>query len=126
VSPMIYSILCEYEPAAQMMTTLHFNNIIAASGVHRYEWLIDGTEGSLVASQSELAVCLKENPTAKVTFPIRGRWFPDAFGGSMGEMMQALTEAREPMTSGRDNLNSIRIADAAVESSQTGQTVGLR
>src|SRR5207244_10840633 len=50
VSPMIYSILCEYEPQAQVMTTLHFNNIIAATGLHRYEWLIDGTEGSLAAS----------------------------------------------------------------------------
>ena len=66
VSPMIYSILCEYEPGAQVMTTLHFNNIIAASGLHRYEWLIDGTEGSLVASQSEVTVCLKENPAASI------------------------------------------------------------
>src|SRR5204862_1903267 len=115
VSPMIYSILCEYEPEAQMMATLHFNNIVAASGLHRYEWLIDGTEGSLVASQTEVAVCLKENPGAKTTFPIRGRWFPDAFGGSMGEMMCALAERREPQTSGRDNLSSIRIAYAAVE-----------
>jgi len=123
VSPMIYSILCEYEPGAQVMTTLHFNNIIAASGLHRYEWLIDGTEGSLVASQSEVTVCLKENPAAKITFSIRGRWFPDAFGGSMGELMRALAEGREPQTSGRDNLNSIRIAYAAVESSESGRAV---
>jgi len=126
VSPMVYSILCEYEPAAQVMTTLHFNNIIAASALHRYEWLIDGTEGSLAASQTEVAVCLKENPGAKITFPIRGRWFPDAFGGSMGEMMRALAGRREPETSGRDNLSSIRIAYAAVESSKTGQAVELR
>jgi len=125
VSAMIYSILCEYEPATQVMTTLHFNNIVAASGLHRYEWLIDGTEGSLVASQTEVTVCLKESPGEKVTFPIRGRWFPDAFGGSMGEMMRALAERREPQTSGRDNLNSIRIAYAAVESSKTGQAVEL-
>src|SRR5436190_4151223 len=125
VSPMIYSILCEYEPEAQVMTTLHFNNIIAASGLHRYEWLIDGTEGSLAASQTEVTVCLKESPGEKVTFPIRGRWFPDAFGGSMGEMMRALTERREPQTSGRDNLNSIRIAYAAVESSRSGQAVEI-
>jgi predicted dehydrogenase len=41
----------------------------------------------------------------------------------MGEMMQALTERREPQTSGRDNLNSVRIAYAAVESSETGKAV---
>jgi hypothetical protein len=43
----------------------------------------------------------------------------------MGEMMTALTEQREPQTSGRDNLNSIRIAYAAVESSTTGEAVAL-
>lgn len=125
VSPMIYSILCEYEPQAQVMATLHFNNIIAATGLHRYEWLIDGTEGSLAASQSEVTVCLKEDRSTRVTFPIRGRWFPDAFGGSMGELMRALAEGREPETFGRDNLNTLRIAYAAVESSETGQAVSL-
>jgi predicted dehydrogenase len=125
ISPMIYSILCEYEPSAQVMTTLHFNNIIAATGLHRYEWLIDGTDGSLAASPSEVTVCLKEDRSTKITFPIRGRWFPDAFGGSMGELMRALAEGREPETSGRDNLNTLRIAYAAVESSETGQAVSL-
>lgn len=125
VSPMIYSVLCEYEPEAQLMTTLHFNNIIAASGLHRYEWFVDGTDGSLVASQSELTVCLKADAGTKVTFPIRGRWFPDAFGGSMGEMMRAISEGREPETSGRDNLDSIRVALAAVESADTGKAVEL-
>jgi predicted dehydrogenase len=125
VSPMIYSILCEYAPQAGLMATLHFNNIIAASGLHRYEWFVDGTEGSLVASQTEVTVCLKSEPHRRVTFPIRGRWFPDAFGGSMGELMNALSEGREPQTSGRDNLNSLKIAFAAVESSETGQAVAI-
>jgi predicted dehydrogenase len=125
VSPMIYSILCEYEPQAQVMTTLHFNNIIAAAGLHRYEWFVDGTAGSLAASSSEVTVCLKAEPNTKVTFLIRGHWFPDAFGGSMVEMMSALSEGREPQTSGRDNLNSLRIAFAAVESSKNGRAVEL-
>jgi predicted dehydrogenase len=123
VSPMIYTILCEYEPSAQVMSTLHFNNIVAAGALRRYEWLIDGAEGSLTATQSEVAVGLKAAPTTRVTFPIRGSWFPDGFGGSMGEMMTALTEGREPQTSGRDNLNTLRIAYAAVESSETGEAV---
>jgi predicted dehydrogenase len=125
VSPMIYTILCEYEPAAQVMSTLHFNNIISAAALRRYEWLIDGTEGSLVASQSEVSVCLKKEPDTRITFPVRGSWFPDGFGGSMGEMMAALTEGRPPQTSGRDNLNTLRIAYAAVKSSETGESVAL-
>jgi len=62
---------------------------------------------------------------AEQVFAIQGRWFPDAFGGSMGELMRAVTEGREPQTSGRDNLNSVRIAFAGVQSSQTGQVVEL-
>jgi hypothetical protein len=41
----------------------------------------------------------------------------------MGEMMRALSEGREPETSGRDNLNSLSVAFAAVESSRSGQAV---
>lgn len=43
----------------------------------------------------------------------------------MGEMLRALAEGREPATSGRDNLNTIQIAYAAVESSNLGRTVEL-
>jgi predicted dehydrogenase len=125
VSPMIYTINCEYEPEAQVMTTLHFNNIVPTGALYRYEWFVDGTEGSLCASSSELVVSFKENPQQKQVFAIQGRWFPEAFGGSMGEMMRALSEGREPQTSGRDNLNSIRIAYAAVESAATGRAVEL-
>lgn len=125
VSPMIYTILGEYPPEAKVMTTLHFNNIVAAGPLHRYEWFVDGTEGSLCASSSELAIAFKEEPHRKHVFAIQGRWFPEAFGGSMGELMRALTEGREPETSGRDNLNSLAIAYAAVESSQTGRAVEL-
>lgn len=125
VTPMIYSILCEYEPDAQMMTTIHFNNIIQTRAMHSYNWYIDGTLGSVAASQTELSVSFKDNPEQKHVYAIQGRWFPDAFGGSMGEMLRALREGREPQTSGRDNLNSIKIAYAAVQSSNSGETVHL-
>jgi predicted dehydrogenase len=125
VSPMTFTVNCEYPPERQVMATVHFNNIVAARALHRHEWFIDGTEGSVVASQSELAVAFRDRPHQKRVFQIQGRWFPDAFGGSMGELMAALSEGREPATSGRDNLNSIRIAYAAVESSQTGRVVEL-
>ncbi len=125
VTPMIYSILCEYAPEAQVMTTLHFNNIVQTRAMHRYEWFLDGTNGSACASQTELVVSFTDNPEQRQVWSIQGRWSPDAFGGSMGEMLRALAEGREPATSGRDNLNTIRIAFAAVESSNTGRTVEL-
>jgi predicted dehydrogenase len=125
VTPMIYSILCEYAPTARVMTTLHFNNIVPTRAMHRYEWFLDGTAGSLSVSQTELVVALKEDPDHKQVIALQGHWFPDAFGGSMGEMLRSLAERRDPVTSGQDNLNTVRIAYAAVESSRTGQTVEL-
>lgn len=126
VSPMIYTILCEYPPAAQLMSTLHFNNIVQVRGaLGRYEWFLDGTEGSAVASQTELAVATKQDPQRKQVFALQGSWFPEAFGGSMGELLTALAEGRPPQTAGRDNLNSVKMAYAAVESSQTGRAVDL-
>lgn len=122
VSPMIYTILLEYEPEAEVMATLHFNNITQVPKLRTYDWYLDGTEGSMAVRRDELVLQLKGESHFQ-TFQIQGSWFPDAFGGSMSEMMQALTDKREPQTSGRDNLNSVRIAYAAVESSQTGKAV---
>lgn len=125
VSPMIYSILCEYAPEAQVMATLHFNNIVQAPQLHRYEWFLDGTAGSASASQTELVVALKERSDDRYVVSLQGRWFPDAFGGSMGEMLTALSEGRPPETNGLDNLETLRIAYAAVESAETGRAVEL-
>ncbi|MGH2351754.1 MAG: Gfo/Idh/MocA family protein [Chloroflexota bacterium] len=126
VSPMIYTILCEYEPDAQVMSTLHFNNIVQVrAALGRYEWFLDGTEGSAVASQSELAVATRDDSQRKQVFALQGSWFPEAFGGSMGELLTALAEGRPPQTPGRDNLDSVKIAYAAVQSSESGRTVDL-
>lgn len=125
VSPMCHAILMEFASEHHVMAVSYFNNIVRGPKLHRYEWYLDGTEGSAMASSSELVLSLKDEPEVLRTFPIQGRWFPDAFGGSMGELMRALNENREPLTSGEDNLKSIRIAYAAVESAATGRAVEL-
>jgi predicted dehydrogenase len=125
VSPMCHAILLEYAPESRLMAVSYFNNIVRTPALHRYEWFVDGTEASAMASNDEIVVSFRENPEHKQTFHIQGRWFPDAFGGSMGELMRALREGREPQTSGRDNLDSISIAYAAVESAETGQAVEI-
>lgn len=126
VSPMTHTILMEYEPEAQLTAMSHFNNIVQTRALHRYDWFIDGTDGSLQAGQTELTLSFRESPDEKRVFAIQGKWFPDAFGGSMGELMRAVAEDREPETSGRDNLESIQIAYAAVESAETGATMTLK
>ncbi len=125
VSPMIYTIALEYAPETQVMSTLHFNNIIPARDAHSGAWYADGTQGSAVVTGDEITLYSRDRPGQQRTFRLQGRWFPDAFGASMGAFMLALAEGRDPPTSGRDNLQSIRIAYAAVESSETGRTVDL-
>jgi predicted dehydrogenase len=126
VTPMIYSILLEYAPEAQLMSTLHFNNLVRVPrALGRNEWLIDGTDGAAVASQSELRVATRDLPEKSQTLALQGAWFPEAFGGSMGELLTALAQGRVPATSGRDNLESLKLALAAVESSESGRAVQL-
>jgi predicted dehydrogenase len=125
VSPMIYTIACEYRPAMNLMSTLHFNNIVSARSSHRYEWLLDGTEGSLRVTLAELHYHSARRPDRWTTVQLGGRWFPDAFGAAMGELLLAIAEDREPEASGRDNLDTLRLAFASIESSVTGRSIEL-
>lgn len=44
------------------------------------------------------------------------RWFPDAFVGTMGQLMRAIQEGTEPEISGRDNLRTMTLVDACYQS----------
>ena len=129
VSPMIYTILFEYEESSQIMTTLHFNNIVSAPALHDHLWFLDGTRGSALLSNpmgtAKLSVSLKDSPEQVQTYEIAGTWGYEGFAGSMGEMLRSMEEGREPACTGRDNLDSIRMAVAAVESAGSGESVEL-
>jgi predicted dehydrogenase len=43
-------------------------------------------------------------------------WFPDAFKGTMGELLDSLTEGRVPKISGRQNLGTVALVDACYRS----------
>jgi predicted dehydrogenase len=45
-----------------------------------------------------------------------GSWFPDGFHGTMGELLCAIEERREPTNSARSNLRSLELCFAAVAS----------
>jgi predicted dehydrogenase len=52
-------------------------------------------------------------------------WFPDAFRGTMGELLMALKHGQQPPISGRDNLQTLRLVEAVFESARDHRMVDL-
>ena len=88
---------------------------------------IIGTRGTVSSRGPDLGVQSVELHTeAGVARPaLTGTWFNDGFAGTMGELLCAIEEDREPMNSARGNLASLRLCLAAVKSSRTGEAVSI-
>jgi predicted dehydrogenase len=54
---------------------------------------------------------------------IEGAWFPDGFHGTMGELLCAIEENREPTNGAHNNLASLALCFAAVASAERGAAV---
>ncbi len=52
-------------------------------------------------------------------------WFPDAFEGTMAQLMFAIQDNTEPEISGRDNLRTMALVDACYRSLDEHRAVGL-
>ena len=52
-------------------------------------------------------------------------WFPDAFVGTMAQLLCALEDGTEPEVSGRDNLRTMALVDAAYLSAREHRAVAL-
>lgn len=52
-------------------------------------------------------------------------WFPDAFAGTMGQLLIALETGKEPAISGRDNLKTMALVDAAYLSALQSRLIGI-
>jgi hypothetical protein len=53
-------------------------------------------------------------------------WFPDAFAGTMAQLLCALEEGREPEISGRDNLETIALCEAVRASAREHRVTTVR
>jgi predicted dehydrogenase len=53
-------------------------------------------------------------------------WFPDAFAGTMAQLLRAIEQDAEPEISGRDNLNTIATVEAVVRSAREHRVVSPR
>ncbi|MEO7317603.1 MAG: Gfo/Idh/MocA family oxidoreductase [Chthoniobacteraceae bacterium] len=56
---------------------------------------------------------------------LAGNWFREGFIGTMGELLCAIEDDREPQNSARGNLRSLAISLAAVESAACGSAVDI-
>ena len=52
-------------------------------------------------------------------------WFPDAFVGTMAQLLCALEEGSEPEISGRDNLRTMALVEACYRSADEHRAVAL-
>ena len=86
---------------------------------------VGGTTGSLVADGRDLsAQSVTLTTETGVARPVlEGQWFNDGFRGTMGELLSAIEDGRQPLNNARDNLDSLALAFAAVRSRITGQEV---
>jgi predicted dehydrogenase len=53
------------------------------------------------------------------------RWFPQAFKGTMGQLMRAIAEDAEPAISGRTTVGTMVLVEAAYRSAREGRAVAL-
>lgn len=54
---------------------------------------------------------------------LEGCWFPDGFHGTMGDLLAAIESGRPPLCNARDNLRSLALCFAAVQSAESHQAV---
>jgi predicted dehydrogenase len=97
-------------------------------------WRIEGLNGLAIG---DIGWCKDPYTTpSTIRFASKGRkdfeaptwtesWFPDAFIGTMAQLLIALEDGTEPAISGKDNLKTMALVEAAYLSSVQFRSVGL-
>ncbi len=85
-------------------------------------WRVEGLEGVAEGwlgwphypnrRPSEMRFNTRRQPDTWLTPRWKEVWFPDAFSGPMGALMDAITEGRPPENSGLDNLSTMALVEA--------------
>jgi predicted dehydrogenase len=84
-----------------------------------------GSEGTITSAGPDTRCQTVTLHTADglVSPKLEGQWFPDGFHGTMGELLLAIEEGREPSHSARNNLTGLELCFAAVASAESGEPV---
>jgi predicted dehydrogenase len=88
---------------------------------------IHGTDGTIRGSVLLGSEFLELDREGEVTrFELDGSWYPEGFAGTLGELLSAVADDREPYNSARHNLLSLELTLAACRSAdQDGASVSL-
>lgn len=99
------------------------------------KWRVEGTEGLAEGTigwpsypnHTPSTLTFTSSLQVNVWFTPRWSevWFPDAFQGPMGELMQALATGSEPNTNGVDNLKTMALIEAGYRSIRERRLVSL-
>ena len=81
-----------------------------------------GTISSIGPSHKQQQLTL-HTAAGAATPKLEGRWFPDAFRGTMGELLLAIEEDRPASIDAADNLDSLALCFAAVASADSSEPV---
>jgi predicted dehydrogenase len=87
---------------------------------------IHGTEGTIRGSVLGDDYVELEKDGLFTRYRLDGTWFPDGFAGTMGELLSAIAEDRQPYNAARHNLLSLQMTLAACRSAdEDGRPVSL-
>jgi predicted dehydrogenase len=82
--------------------------------------LIEGTIGTNYdypdGRSDTIKFTSRQHPEQNFSATLPGKWIPNAFYGPMASLMQAIQTGSEPLTSAHDNLNTLRVVEAAYRS----------
>ncbi len=102
---------------------INFNGLVRHGQEDRT--VVAGAKGTLRAygpSLNEQRVSVWTE-AGRADVPLRGCWFDAGFQGSMGELLLAIEQGRRPENAAEENLESLRLCFAAMQSADRGEPV---
>ena len=116
--PLLAQVMVEFEGG---QASLVFDAFIKHGSQDRT--FVGGSIGTLSSIGPNLSTQTVTLTTAAgaATPELEGSWFPDGFHGTMGELLCAIAEKREPVNSARENLRSVALCFAAIASASDGE-----
>ncbi len=107
-----------------------------AAGDIGIRWRVEGTEGLArgtigwpsypAKTPSTLDYSTKQTPNTWIAPRWPEVWFPDAFVGTMAQLLRAIEDGTEPEISGRDNLETIALCEAVFTAAREHRVVSVR